>query len=79
MVILKSIKWNKNICSFKYFVEGEESFFGEVTVDATNGRIMNAKYSEKDLFKKYASHAIKCVCDMFSKKDFSEENWVCWY
>ena len=79
MVRLKNIVWNGDLCRFTYIVECEWESPGSITVRASTGKVIRAEYSEEDPFHTYAGHAIQCVCELYSRRDFKEEAVAAWY
>ena len=77
MLRLKLVKNTNSKVVYNYFPENEDKY-GTVTLDKSNGDVINVVIAENDSFNRYMHHAVSKVIKFIENNSFPEEETVAW-
>jgi len=78
MLRLKLVENTNSKVVYHYFPE-DKAVYGTVSLDKSNGNVLDVSIAENDVFDRYMHHAVSKVTEFIKKNVFSEEEIVAWY
>lgn len=78
MLRLKLVEETSTKVVYNYFPEQEDNY-GTVTLDKSNGEIIDVKIARNDEHKRYMHHAVSKIMEFFANGRYSNEEIVAWY
>lgn len=78
MLRLKLVENTNSKVVYNYFPENEKTY-GVVSLDKSNGEVLNVNIAKNDVHNRYMHHAVSKVIKFIEDSVFPEEEIVAWY